>query len=215
MKKIVKLFALCLMVVFSACALVGCGGGGGEAPKPAAKTTTHTAELFTTPHVNLQITVPEKYTIEKYKNKKDRKEGDYKFITQDGKYAILGNDKFVLEIGSAGFVFHTGRDYKKEHGNVQPDFTKYTEYMKSKAMAKINKDVKDLKIDNRPALAVQLGQIIRYSISLDGVTKSPSYAVIAVIPKKEKPTAEDIKAIAADPELKAMIESIKLEAVKK
>lgn len=119
----------------------------------------------------------------------------------------IANDMVAIELAYNSYTFQTNSYYQEKYGEQDPNFENYVEYMLDSSLQDVfTTGIEETKVGNYEALKY-IYNGVNYVLNVDGL---PAQFIVAVIPLTED---ADLEALAADPEINSIINSIKVEAL--
>jgi hypothetical protein len=216
MKKTLLTLGLVLTLVFTMFALTGCEMGGGE-KEPEGRPTkeiSYEGGLYV-----LKVTVPCE------KNENDEEVPVYEFEKEIPEAATAGigtgeglvGDKIVMTYETESYVYHTATSFKEAHGDVTPSFEGFKEYVDSDEYTGTIDSYEMVKFGDRDAMRYEQrvgsgkGDFYGYCYMVNIDDLYPKGRLNLVIVAADG-NPENAEAVFADPEVKAIIDSIRIEA---
>lgn len=220
MRKLLLTSLLIIVMVASLFVLTACGNKeeGGETPKGAAKIKT--TEVSTEyGRYNIKFTVPVKTDEE------GNEVPAYEFVEEvpeaveniAGESTFLVGEKVVVGIESNIYTYQTGVDYKKEHGEIEPSFDSFKEFVFSEKSSSTLKKGEIVQIGDREAIKADVrigsgsGDLYgyKYVVNVDDITPKSYMTVSYYVPDGN---FESTEATFADAEVQTIINSLIVEA---
>ncbi len=119
----------------------------------------------------------------------------------------IANDMVAIELAYNSYTFQTNSYYQEKYGEQDPNFENYVEYMLDSSLQDVfTTGIEETKVGDYEALKY-IYNGVNYVLNVDGL---PAQFIVAVIPLTED---ADLEALAADPEINSIINSIKVEAL--
>lgn len=119
----------------------------------------------------------------------------------------IANDMVAIELAYKSYTFQTNSYYQEKYGEQDPNFENYVEYMLDSSLQDVfTTGIEETKVGDYEALKY-IYNGVNYVLNVDGL---PAQFIVAVIPLTED---ADLEALAADPEINSIINSIKVEAL--
>lgn len=119
----------------------------------------------------------------------------------------VANDTVAIELAYYSYTFQTNMYYQEKYGEKDPNFENYVEYMLDSSLQDaFTTGIEETKVGDYEALKY-IYNGVNYVLNVDGL---PARFIVSVIPLTED---ADLEALAADPEINSIINSIKVEAL--
>lgn len=119
----------------------------------------------------------------------------------------VANDTVAIELEYISYTFQTNMYYLEKYGEKDPNFENYVEYMLDSSLQDVfTTGIEETKVGDYEALKY-IYNGVNYVLNVDGL---PAKFSVSVIPLTED---ADLEALAADPEINSIINSIKVEAL--
>ena len=119
----------------------------------------------------------------------------------------VANDTVAIEQEYISYTFQTNMYYLEKYGEKDPNFENYVEYMLDSSLQDVfTTGIEETKVGDYEALKY-IYNGVNYVLNVDGL---PAKFSVSVIPLTED---ADLEALAADPEINSIINSIKVEAL--
>ncbi|MGN0609730.1 MAG: hypothetical protein ACI4J6_11025 [Oscillospiraceae bacterium] len=119
----------------------------------------------------------------------------------------IASDTVAIELTYKSYTFQTNMYYQEKYGEKDPNFENYVEYMLDSSLQDaFTTGIEETKVGDYEALKY-IYNGVNYVLNVDGL---PAQFIVAVIPLTED---ADPEALAADPEINSIINSIKVEAL--
>ena len=119
----------------------------------------------------------------------------------------IANDTVAIELSYISYTFQTNMYYQEKYGEKEPNFENYVEYMLDSSLQDVfTTGIEETKVGDYEALKY-IYNGVNYVLNVDGL---PAKFIVSVIPLTED---ADLEALAADPEINSIINSIKVEAL--
>lgn len=119
----------------------------------------------------------------------------------------VANDTVAIELAYYSYTFQTNMYYQKKYGEKEGNFENYVEYMLDSSLQDaFTTGIEETTVGDYEALKYINNGVI-YVLNVDGL---PARFTVSVIPLTED---ADLEALAADPEINSIINSIKVEAL--
>lgn len=119
----------------------------------------------------------------------------------------IANDTVAIELAYYSYTFQTNMYYQEKYGEKEGNFENYVEYMLDSSLQDaFTTGIEETTAGGYEALKYINNGVI-YVLNVDGL---PARFTVSVIPLTED---ADLEALAADPEINSIINSIKVEAL--
>lgn len=119
----------------------------------------------------------------------------------------VANDTVAIELAYYSYTFQTNMYYQEKYGEKEGNFENYVEYMLDSSLQDaFTTGIEETTVGDYEALKYINNGVI-YVLNVDGL---PARFTVSVIPLTED---ADLEALAADPEINSIINSIKVEAL--
>lgn len=213
---------LTLMMIGS---LTACGGGKQEKTPETPSQTESEKESVTPETQESEETEPAEPTVEQvldtyyYKATLNLPAAEADDGSLEPKYAVeestqwgssdcgVANDTVAIELAYYSYTFQTNMYYQEKYGEKDPNFENYVEYMLDSSLQDaFTTGIEETKVGDYEALKY-IYNGVNYVLNVDGL---PARFIVSVIPLTED---ADLEALAADPEINSIINSIKVEAL--
>ncbi len=221
MKRMIAIL-LTLMMIGS---LTACGGGKQEKTPETPSQTESEKESVTPETQESEETEPAEPTVEQvldtyyYKATLNLPAAEADDGSLEPKYAVeestqwgssdcgVANDTVAIELAYYSYTFQTNMYYQEKYGEKDPNFENYVEYMLDSSLQDaFTTGIEETKVGDYEALKY-IYNGVNYVLNVDGL---PARFIVSVIPLTED---ADLEALAADPEINSIINSIKVEAL--
>lgn len=221
MKRMIAIL-LTLMMIGS---LTACGGGKQEKTPETPSQTESEKESVTPETQESEETEPAEPTVEQvldtyyYKATLNLPAAEADDGSLEPKYAVeestqwgssdcgVANDTVAIELAYYSYTFQTNMYYQEKYGEKDPNFENYVEYMLDSSLQDaFTTGIEETKVGDYEALKY-IYNGVNYVLNVDGL---PARFTVSVIPLTED---ADLEALAADPEINSIINSIKVEAL--
>lgn len=221
MKRMIAIL-LTLMMIGS---LTACGGGKQEKTPETPSQTESEKESVTPETQESEETEPAEPTVEQvldtyyYKATLNLPAAEADDGSLEPKYAVeestqwgssdcgVANDTVAIELAYYSYTFQTNMYYQEKYGEKDPNFENYVEYMLDSSLQDaFTTGIEETKVGDYEALKY-IYNGVNYVLNVEGL---PAQFIVAVIPLNED---ADLEALAADPEINSIINSIKVEAL--
>lgn len=211
MKKTLLTIGLVLVLVVSLFTLTACE----NASEPAGRET-----------VEVKYDAPSTYSI-KFDVPAENGEAVYKFVDtipdavskiMYNESNILAGDKIIITFSTTSYTYHTGLAFKEAHGDVEPSFEGFKEFINEDGSTSSLKGAEETKIGEREALKSEYrygagsGDLYgyRYIVNISDLYPRGYMDINMVVADGN---SESTEATFADPEVQAIIDSIVVSAL--
>ena len=221
MKKTLLVVGLILVLVSSVFVLTGCDkGGSGENGKKGGRATQEIT--YEAPSIyKVKVSVPcEKSDsgeeVPVYLFTEELPEDVSDLFYGGGTYLV--GDKVVVSFDTSSYTYHTGVAYKEAHGDVDPSFESFKEYINSDEYTGTIENPEEVKIGGREALKYECRQGAGngdlygyyYAVNIDDIYPY-GYMTITVVTADGN--SESTETVFADSEVQAIIDSMVIEGL--
>ena len=203
-KKILSLVLIIVLLIGGLLVLAGCGNK--EEKKPTANVTLEQRSYKAT----LTVPATEK-TGEDGKKEVVPSYAEETTLKKSTSNCGFIGDKVAIEFEYSAYVYNSYANYKAKYGDKEPNFENYIEYLEDSEFDQqksSQKNAEKTTIGNYPAVKYKYNNTMIYVLKVDGLKEKMQFTM-TVIPVNEDDKIEDL---INNPEVSAIIESLKLEA---